>query len=126
MQNESPRRVDLPEPGHFKMRLVKGGWAVPARIECVDGSWRAWIDGEPKAWANDPLTDPDLARAWHYGTMIEAWHYEDLLRLKERMRVEQPEHPCLHPERAMHALTNPVPRRADLVGGFRALIGSRR
>ncbi len=122
MQEENPRRVDRPVPGHFRIRLVRGGWAVPAMIEESDGLWRATIDGRVAAWVADPLSCADLARVWHYGREITAWHYQDLLALKARAAAEQPGHPCLHPERAMHPITLPVVRRGDLIPAARALL----
>lgn len=91
------RRVWPPEPGYFRVRLVRGGWQVPAKIEIADGKWAVSIDG---AYVEEPNADPALAgagRVWHYGDIIPEDEYRWLLDLKDAARTLAPSHPCLHP-----------------------------
>ena len=44
---ETQRQIGRPKAGTYAIRFVKGGWAVPVRIECVDGRWQAMVNGEP-------------------------------------------------------------------------------
>ncbi|MCW2248264.1 hypothetical protein M2352_003898 [Azospirillum fermentarium] len=53
---DAPRTVDRPEPGFFKIRLVRSGPWVPARI---------W-NGPP----HDPLTGDELDRSWRLQVQV--------------------------------------------------------
>lgn len=65
---EPPRVVDQPEPGYFKLRLVKGGPEVTARIACQDGLWSAEINGVDLLPTDTDWTLAEgVARIWHYG-----------------------------------------------------------
>lgn len=120
MHEDQPRRVDRPEPGFFRTRLVARGWAVPARIERNDeGLWRVTIDGTAKEWVRDPTSDEALARVWHFGEAVEEWVYRDLLDLKIRMAEAHPDHPCLAPHRPIKAMTMPVVRGDEIATGIR-------
>jgi hypothetical protein len=76
-----PRRIDLPEPGFFKLRLVSKGPWVAARISCQLGLWGASINGQPcGARHPDPAHAAGIERIWTGGISIEAAAYDALLR----------------------------------------------
>lgn len=89
----APRDIARPEPGMFKLRLVKGGPWVPALIkravardpltgEKLDRSplWSTYINGRLLA---DPSPDPGRARVddvWLSGRPISVAEYKFLRR----------------------------------------------
>jgi hypothetical protein len=74
------RRVDEPTPGHFKIRLVRGGPYVAAAISRGMGFWTVWINGQPGGAPHpDPWAVPGMERVWTSGTPISAREYHALL-----------------------------------------------
>jgi hypothetical protein len=99
-RSEPSRRIDAPEPGFFRLRLVPGGWPVPARILHDGEKWQAIIDGI----AADPHPDPSIAgvdRIWTSGTRIEQPEYDWRLATKAAALAEQPDHPAANPRKRM-------------------------
>jgi hypothetical protein len=97
------RRIDQPEPGYFLMRLCKGGWEVPARIQRTEtGDWIGTIDGETRQHP-DP-TEAGVMRIWLSGRTVEAWVYADRDALREWAKVHEPDHPTANPKRPMDAM----------------------
>jgi hypothetical protein len=94
------RLIWPPSPGLFRLRLVKGAWAVPARI-LFGGLWQAEIDEA----LNAPHADAVLARGvdtiWHGGLRIDQDEYDWLIATKRHAEAHDPSHPCLHPTRAI-------------------------
>lgn len=111
------RLTDQYETGYFRMPLVRGGWKVPCRIAlhaadgCLPVVWTATVDGVETS-AHDPV-HAGVDRIWHYADRIDAFEYLELLALKDRCRVNDHGHPCLHPREKIDALkVRPVlPRR---------------
>lgn len=108
MRNEPARAVWPPTPGYFVMRLAKGAWQVPCKIEREGGDgvcqWRAVIDGAEGHWETDPVS-AGVDRIWGYGVMIDEPKYRYLLELKDWCRQYDPDHPCLHPNRPIDRTT---------------------
>lgn len=98
-RNQPSRLVWPPSPGYYRLRLVRGGWEVPARLSFDDGLWTAEIDGVVIA---PPHADPVLAGAdqiWHYGRPITELEYRLLHKLKQIVRCTDPSHPAVNPHR---------------------------
>lgn len=75
-----PRRIDQPEPGFFKIRLVRKGPWVAARISHAMAFWSATIGGEPAGAPDpDPFCAQGVSRIWESGTVITAAEYDALL-----------------------------------------------
>lgn len=68
MTRES-RRVDEPRPGYFRMRLVRGGPYVAARIWQGKTGLLAHVNGAPT----------DLDRVWLFGHEIDLAEYQKLM-----------------------------------------------
>jgi hypothetical protein len=106
------RRIDRPEPGFFKLRLVRGGPfvaavifmpcpMVPADPDIHPGEWctpldrsrhlEARIDGRPAA--------PD--RVWIGGRPIDSREYRYLIEGAAWDRSYAPEAPAANPTRAI-------------------------
>jgi len=94
------RRVDVVEPGWFKLRLTKGGWQVPCRIGFdADRGWYAVIDGCPHSPNDDPWLAEGVSDIHAYGLKIDHEEYEHLLSIKVWAQVHQHDHPALWPQR---------------------------
>lgn len=61
MRDQPSRRIDQPEPGLFRMRLVKNGPYVAARIERKLGHLVATVNGAPA----------DVDTVWTSGDFID-------------------------------------------------------
>lgn len=99
MRHEPSRRIDQPEPGFFKLRLVRRGPWVAAKIVFDGKLWGAEIGGRP---AGPPHADHDVAgnvmRIWTAGTRITADEYVYLIDVA-RHAAANPEHPSADPRR---------------------------
>ena len=78
---EPPRRIDAIEPGYFKLRMVKNGPWVAARIShgTITGWW-ASIGGDqcgPPSY--DPFQAVGVSRIWETGTPITEDEYRQIL-----------------------------------------------
>jgi hypothetical protein len=95
------REIANPRPGAFRLRLVRGGWAVPCRIahDEPSGLWSCTIDGVTMTHAD--AVAAGVFKVWIYGQEVEEWVVRDLEALKVWARTYQPDHPCLHPRRRM-------------------------
>ncbi len=76
----APRRIDQPEPGFFKLRLVRKGPWVAGRISHAMGFWSASIDGVPCGQRHpDPFAADGVSRIWESAARIEQAEYDALL-----------------------------------------------
>lgn len=109
MRTEAPRRVDVPEPGFFLLRLVKGGVQVAARIIHDESGWSAEINGERGPAAADPFEAPGLSKIWTFGLRVDEAEYRYRLDVAQWARAHQPTHPAADPTRPVDPLTDPTP-----------------
>jgi len=109
MRHEPSRSVETPEPGHFVLRLVRGGPQVAARIVHDDTGWWAEINATKYPAAADPFEAEGIARIWHYGRRVDVPEYEYRLKLAAWAREHDPDHPMANPERPVSPnATKPV------------------
>jgi len=90
------RLIWPPEPGFFRMRLVRHGWAVPARI-IHEELWQAVVDGVWFDPHEDPLAAPYVARIWQGAMKIDPDHYDWLENVRQWALAHYPDHPAAHP-----------------------------
>ncbi len=80
-RSEPPRRVDEPQPGYYRLRLVRKGPFVPAKVECSPSGWRCSIAGMSTGF---PLQDPwqvaDLSKVCLFGTIITKTEYDAMMK----------------------------------------------
>ncbi len=78
---QPPRRIDQPEPGTFKLRMVRGGPWLAGRISHGMGFWSASIGGEPCGNRHpDPAYADGVSRIWESAVRIDQAEYDALLR----------------------------------------------
>jgi len=96
----APRVSDRPVPGHYLLRLVKGGPRVAAEIvHHEDGTWSCMLDGVWSGPAEDPWSLSDLERI-HWGGR-ESYASETAYRLAMARfaREHKLDHPSANPRR---------------------------
>ena len=109
-RKDPPRRIDLPEPGCFAVKLVRGGPRVPARIVCENGLWSADIDGKPCGAAHeDPLYADGVFRVWQGGKIIDETEYRHMLAIKSWAAEHRPTHPSQNPRKPIGSLAKIPP-----------------
>lgn len=91
--HEAPRAVGKPEPGYFRMRVIRKGPWVPAAIFHIDGIWSACIDGETGSAHEDPGYADCVFRVWLGGRRISRSEYDHMLATK----AWAAEHATYHP-----------------------------
>lgn len=105
---EAPRDVARPEPGYFRLRLVRHGPWVPARIvRRPDGQWQAIVNGESYRADPDPGRAPWVFRIWHGGRVIDRAAYLEMLRVKGWAQAHQPDHPAANPRKPIDLTAAP-------------------
>ena len=113
----TPRALDRPEPGYWRIRLVKGGPLVPAmirRVQCLhepgdpfnpmdrSPSWYAEIDGRPVAWSRVWETRPvETITAADYAHEVDTGRWA---------REHAPDHPRAAPREKVDLMTMPLPQ----------------
>jgi hypothetical protein len=102
------RVVDQPKVGYFKLRLVKRGPWVGARIDQIDGKWVATIDGtEQSPGHEDPVEAKGVLKVWHAGQFISQPEYNYLVQLAAWAREHSPDHPAANPGKPIDLATLP-------------------
>lgn len=103
-RNEAPRLVDAPEPGIFRLRLVKGGPFVAAKIERhSDGRWQAFVNGDPEDEGDhDPVRARSVTRIWNYGVRISEDEYHVLIGTVAWAMANAPDAPEAHPTESIN------------------------
>lgn len=109
----APRQRGQAQPGFFKMRLVKGGPWVPARIHrpchcTINGglinaahAWRDTCDRFPRLVAEIAGEDADLWRVWENGRPIPQAEYDHLMRVRSWAETYAPGAPEANPRQAV-------------------------
>lgn len=78
--NEPSRAIADPQPGWFKIRMVRKGPHVAARLYKHLGFWVAEINGVPCGDSNpDPAIADGVFRIWSTGTPITKAEYDALM-----------------------------------------------
>lgn len=92
---DEPRRIDAPAPGHWMMRLCKGGVEVPA---CL--SWEPTPAGPLALVARIRGEVVDVDAVWlHRGRPVtKAWH-DYMLALARWCDENDPDNPYAHPRK---------------------------
>jgi hypothetical protein len=109
-----------PIPGLYRIRLVKGGPYVAARIEYgppadpIDDTpldraprWQCWIDGEMIGADRDPHK-AGAYRIWP-AHQISQDDYDHMLAISKWARENSPRDPAANPSRPIDLMTTPVP-----------------
>lgn len=88
---EPPRRPDVPTPGHYAVRLVRGGPDVAARIIEQDGLWLVLLNGQPTSKTAMPgCWEPPWMERVAFGKAISEAAYAALLDATEGAQPGDP------------------------------------
>jgi hypothetical protein len=78
---EPSRAIAEPQPGYFRIRMVRKGPHVAARITRQLGFWSASINGESCGASHpDPAQADGVYRIWSTGIQITKTEYDALLK----------------------------------------------
>jgi hypothetical protein len=78
-RQDEPRPIADPRPGYFKLRLVRRGPYVAARIACSWGFWTAEINGVlVRPSSPDPVA-AGVFDIWTWGEAVSVEEYSMLL-----------------------------------------------
>lgn len=96
------RQIDDPQPGFFRMRLVKGGPYVPAAIKKDGDMFYAEIDGQAFSAHHDPLKAHKVMDIWFSGREITKHEYEFMLAKSSFYKATDHKHPVSNPEKKIN------------------------
>lgn len=87
----TPRPVNVPTPGYYRMRWVNRAPWVPARIMEQDGYWLVLIDGErtSEVAGREPWRVPMMERV-AFSNAIDQAEYEALLAQRRALPEGHP------------------------------------
>lgn len=116
MRTDPPRDPRRPKPGYWLVPLVAKGWAVPARLDLVDGIYSLVLDGTQidETWTEEQLEIliADylmgnevrlIARLAMFGRRCSEAEYLYRLAIKAHSIANRIAHPCLTPRQPMRA-----------------------
>lgn len=94
-----------PRPGFFTVRLVRNGWATPARIvRNESGEWQAEVNGLLYPANENPGRAAWVPRIWAEGTEITE---PDYLKRLATLAAAGPDHPARNPSRPVDLMKLP-------------------
>jgi hypothetical protein len=118
---QASRNIARPEPGYFRMRLVKGGPLVGARIvyqptpdpetgDLLDRSWY-WSAVVNDERIGDPCVRPSDAvfRIWESGERIDEPEYAYLIASARWASEFAPDDPMARPREKIDLMSTPIP-----------------
>jgi hypothetical protein len=107
------RRIDEVQPGYYRYRRVKGGPWLPAHVT-LEGDMIFVVENEQRLRIGIAATtfedmvvnavmggeafNNNLLRVIWFGTLIKEPEYRKLLDTLNWARLNQPDHPMLHPD----------------------------
>lgn len=115
-RSDQARRIDVVEPGLYRLALVRNGWKVPCRIYHEDFVWWVEIDQEHSGYnVTDPFECPKIVHVHEWGEKISDRQYDWLIAIKGWAAMHDPDHPCLQPWTSMDPMNlRPlIPRRSE-------------
>jgi hypothetical protein len=102
------REVDNPKPCFMKVRLVKRGPFVAARIRHEDGLWWSEVEGTPCDFPHeDPAKAARVLELWASGIFIDQAEYEYMLALAAHAAEHAPNSPIANPKDPIRLKTLP-------------------
>lgn len=93
-----PRRIDLPEKGFYKLRLIRRGLWVPVMLWRWRGVWYAVVDGRTHRVDGVRL---DPYEVWPFVQRVSHWEYAFQKKRARWAREHAPEHPAATPNQAI-------------------------
>lgn len=104
----NPRHAADPQPGFFRMRVVKGGPLVGAEIKHCGKLWEAWINGR---MIRPPHEDASLAgvyRIWLIADPVEEPEFRYLIDDREWFACHEPTAPEARPGHPVNLSKQPA------------------
>ena len=118
--NEAPRNIGQPEPGFFKMRLVRGGVYVGAKIEYGPGldpesgepldrsyQWYGEINGKAVSSPSPDPAEAEVFDIWIHGKPITENEYKYLIDDREWASNHAQQSPEAQPRQKINPRNQP-------------------
>lgn len=118
-----PQRIDEIEPGFFRLRHVRNGPWIAARVELVGGLVRLTQDAKPPSCECSTAEYADLVvaaviegeafshpiiRCLWFGVRIAEAEYQHMLRVAAWARANAPAHPLANPGKPVDINVIPI------------------
>ena len=97
----APRRSDIPTPGWYLLRLVRGGPWVAARVTHEAAGWSVMLDGVTEGPAQDPWALRHMERVHWGGRPATEEECQRRLGLARWAALNDPDHHAANPRRAI-------------------------
>lgn len=104
-----PRNPEVPEPGFYRLRLVRRGPYVPARIVLEEGLWQVILNGAPSGKHEHPWAIAWMHKVWPYAETIMESDYDYMLAYAQWAEKHAPEDPAARPNEPIDVTTLPPP-----------------
>ena len=105
-----PRDPANPEPGFYKLRLVRKGPFVAARIVHDDATgWSVLIDGVSFGPHPNPWAIARMHQVWPYAAAITEAEHDFMIAYAEWARKHSPDDPVVHPTKQINIFDLPAP-----------------
>lgn len=102
------RSLETPSPGTFRVRLVRFGPWVAAKIVNENGLWWVELDGREYGGDADPWRAEHMERVWFHGHRIAEDEYRAALAVSMWARTNAPDHPAATPDRPIDMISVPI------------------
>ena len=100
----APRQSDRPEPGHYLIRLARGGPFVGASIAFNDvNGWSVMIDGEEQGPDPDPWQLPFMEKVHWFGRASTEAEVKFRIGLKRYQEIHKPDGIAANPRSPINA-----------------------
>jgi hypothetical protein len=101
-QDESPRRVDQPEPGFYILRYVRGGPWVGAEIRHLTDGWMVHINGDWQGPSADPWMLSNMEKVHIGGKRVLEDEVKFRIGLARWAQIYAPDHEAANPRREIN------------------------
>lgn len=98
IRDQASRRVDLPEPGLYRSRLVRGGPWVPVKITQEESGWTVAVGVGRTETALDPWAIPWMRDRYHFALRVDQAEFDYLMAQARWAQRHNPDHPAASPD----------------------------
>lgn len=103
---QEPRRVDVPEPGFYRAKMVRNGPWVGAFVKQDErGMWSVIVNGNDAEVAADPWTIAWLRDRYHYADRVTQDEHDYLVATARWAEANDPNHPAANPRQPIRPTT---------------------
>jgi hypothetical protein len=102
------RSLETPSEGYFRLRLVRFGPWIAARIVNANSLWWVELDGRECGGDADPWKAEHMERVWWHGHRISEDDYRASLAVSAWAKVNAPADPRAKPTEPIDMISIPI------------------